>query len=104
MENKNLKYLLIGGAAVVASALLLYFSSSAEGDDEEESMDEVFSRKVQELLPLERDHSGMIPFDKFLKIFEMSSVYGKTKFAEKRKGYVAERREALADENMTKYE
>ena len=103
MDSKNIKYLLAGGAALVAAALAIHFFNKGDNDDEE-SVEEVMQRKIQELLPIDKDAGGIIPFHKFLKIFEMCAVYGRTKFGDKKKEYIAQRREALAEDDMPKYE
>jgi len=81
--DKNVKYLLLGAGALVLGAVAIHFMTK-ESDDEE-TVDDVLQRKIQELLPVEKDAMGMISFEKFLKIFEICAVYGKSKFADKKR-------------------
>ena len=46
----------------------------------------------------------MLSFEKFLEIYEQCAVNGKSKFKERKKEYITQRREALANEDMKKYE
>ena len=83
--DKKIIYALIGGAAVAATAVALRFLTLKSKED---NIDEICYRKIQELLPLERDHLGYISFSKFLEIFEICSVYGKSKFLERKKQFI----------------
>ena len=51
-----------------------------------------------ELLPLYRDADGYIIFEQFLRIFEISSNYSKSEFAEKKKEFITERRKAFKND------
>lgn len=59
---------------------------------------------LKELSELERDADGYIKFDKFLRIFEICSLYGKSNFGGKKAKYIQERREALKSGNDHDYE
>ena len=79
MENNKLP-LIIGGAAVavVGGALLFHFLFSGEG--EEEKYDELYS-ELNEMNTVNRDASGTIVLEDFLKIFKIVTKHSKKEIA-----------------------
>lgn len=53
---------------------------------------------------LQKDMNGNIEFNQFYKIMEISSKYGKNRFAEKKGAMLVERRAALARNDNKAYE
>jgi hypothetical protein len=78
-------YGLLGGAAVlVGAALISHYLSQKEPDP--------FDDDINCLGALQRDATGHIEFEQFIKIFEISANHAKIEFAEKKKAFIAERR------------
>ena len=94
--DKKVLYALLGGAAVAVAAIAYSMSKGSE----ETTTDDI----LDQLGPVERDVSGMLKFDYFLKIFQICTVYGKTQFGDRKKEMIALRREALKEGDDKKYE
>jgi hypothetical protein len=96
--DKKMVYALLGGAAALVGAAVAFHYLTRGTEDETLDAD------LEQLGPLELDMNGRIEFRQFLKIFQICSFYGKTQFAEKKKQYVAQRREALRANDLRLYE
>lgn len=82
MQDKRVMYGLLGGAAVlVGAALISHYLSQKEPD--------AFNEDVDGLGPLQRDGTGHIEFEQFIKIFEISANHAKMEFADKKKDFIA---------------
>jgi len=108
-ENKNLKYALLGGAAVVGAAVLYYLTNSAESKNadgltaaEADKFEENLDEDLEKIGEIEYE-DGHIKFTQFLKIFEICSYHGKTLFAEQKKTFISNRRQALMDGDEAQY-
>lgn len=95
LQDKRVVYGLLGGAAVlVGAALISHFMQ----DKETNQIDD----ELEKLGVLSRDNSGHIEFEQFIKIFEISSLHAKQEFSDKKKGYIAERRQMINDKDAYK--
>ena len=84
--DKKVLYALIGGVALIGAAIAFSMSKDSAVDD-----------VLNQLGPVEKDENGKLDFEYFLKIFQICTVYGKTQFAERKREYIAQRRQALKD-------
>lgn len=91
--DKKVLYALIGGVALIGAAIAFSMSKDSAVDD-----------VLNQLGPVEKDENGKLDFEYFLKIFQICTVYGKTQFAERKREYIAQRRQALKDGDEKKYE
>ena len=91
LSDKRVIYGILGASAVVVGAAILshYFSGGGKSDPLKEKLDE--------LVPLQRDSSGHIDFEQFIKIFELSSASAKAEFADRKKNFVRDRRGVMND-------
>ena len=96
--DKKVLYALLGGAAVAVAAIA--YSMSQGSSDEGPTTDDI----LDQLGPVERDATGMLEFEYFLKIFQICTVYGKTQFNERKREMITQRRAALKDGDDKKYE
>jgi len=110
-ENKNLKYALFGGAALVGAAVLYYLTNSADAETknadgltaaEQDKFEENLDEDLEKIGEIEYE-DGHIKFTQFLKIFEICSYHGKTLFAEQKKTFISNRRQALKDGDEAQY-
>lgn len=92
-------YALIGGVAVVGAAVAYHLASKSA-----EEADDGIDDDLEQLGPPEMEGNGMLKFEYFLKIFQICSFYGKNQFNIKKKEYIRQRREALAEGDDKKYE
>ena len=81
LKDKRVVYGLLAGAAVVVGAAVLSHMFSKSDDDDDGKL----SAAIDGLGSLQRDASNHIEFDQFIKIFEISSMYAKKEFSEKKK-------------------
>ena len=97
--DKKVLYALVGGAVTLVGAAVAYHFASTKSE-----VDEDLEAHLEELGPLEVDDSGIIKFNYYLKILQISMYYGKKEFAPKKKDYIKSRREALDGNDEKKYE
>lgn len=57
---------------------------------------------MEELGKLERDTSGHIEFEQFIKMIKISAAAAKDEFADQKKSYIKERRASINDANKYK--
>ena len=69
MDNKVVKYALIGGAAIIAAALAFHYAGKSSSATGEADIDDY----IEELGDPEYDENGFLKFDFFIKIFQISS-------------------------------
>ena len=85
MQDKRVIYSLVGGAAVlVGAALLTHYLSQKEPNPIDDEIDSLGN--------LQRDATGHIEFEQFIKIFEISANHAKSEFSAQKKDFIAKRR------------
>jgi len=95
-KDKKLLYALIGGATLLVGAAII---SHMSGQVEESPIDQ----DLENLGPLRREEDGRyLDFEYFIKVFELSTMYAKMKFSNKKKEYVSRRRENIKNEEEYK--
>ena len=94
MDSK-VKYALLGGAALIGAAIAFHVLGKQEDPIDDD---------IGQLGPVEREDNGMLKFEYFLKILEISSFYGKDQFNAKKKEYIQQRRDALDRGDDKEYE
>ena len=113
MDNKKTWMAVGGGIAAVALAYLIYAATSknkrsyddSSDDDAEGALEAEIEEAIEGLLPIEReDDSNFLKFDYFLKIFEISQMYARRVYHEDKAEKLVERRKALGDGDIKKYE
>ena len=95
--DKKVLYALIGGAALIGAAVAYHLATASEGDGIDDDLDS--------LGPLELEEgTGMMKFEYYLKVLQICTFYGKGQFKDKKKDYVARRRQALKAGDDKQYE
>lgn len=92
-------YALIGGAAVIGAAVAFHYASQ-KAEAEEDTLD----NDLEQLGEVQREENGMLKFEFFLKVFQISTFYGKNQFAAQKITLVNQRRDAFKNKNDQLYE
>jgi len=99
MEGKNLPYILGGLGLLIGGAFIFHYLTAEEGDEHGNEL----NNDLAEVGQIEKDASGMVKFEDFLKIFKLVTKHSKLSINKFKAANNDKRRQFLKDGDDESY-